>query len=94
MHQTVIDAWSGTQETEARRNGFSEFDLNNYKDQKDVYILAGIDDITLLLEDCMVTIGTFTASRFVGGIREKVEVIEMDPEVLAAFKASDFRSRK
>ena len=50
--------------------------LNPYKDQKDVYALGGIDEITVQLEDSLVTMGTITASRFVGGIRYKVEVLE------------------
>ena len=41
----VIDAWSGNQETEAGRNGTSEFVMIPYKDQKDTYILGGIDDV-------------------------------------------------
>ena len=54
----------------------AEFLLAPYKDQKDVYVLAGIDDIMLLLDDSMVKMGTITASRFVGGIRDKVEQME------------------
>eukprot|EP01052_Picozoa_sp_SAG31_P002976 SAG31_NODE_109_length_24587_cov_111.480848_7_plen_3254_part_00 len=54
----------------------AEFVLNPYKDQKDVYVLAGIDDIMLLLDDSMVKMGTITASRYVGGIRDKVETLE------------------
>jgi dynein heavy chain len=50
--------------------------LNPYKDQKDVYVLGGLDDIMLALDDSMVKMGQITASRFVGGIREKVEEIE------------------
>ena len=76
MLNTVIDAWSGNQDTEAGRNGTAEFIMVPYKDQKDTYILGGIDDITLQLEDSMVTMGTITSSRFVGGIRSKVEELE------------------
>ena len=65
MLQKVSDSWAET-----------EFVLNPYKEQKDVYALAGIDDITVQLEDSLVTMGTITASRFVGGIRDKVEVLE------------------
>ena len=65
MLQKVADSWAET-----------EFVLNPYKDQKDVYALGGIDEITVQLEDSLVTMGTITASRFVGGIRDKVEVLE------------------
>ena len=62
MLDQVIENWAKT-----------EFTLLPYKDAKDVYTLSGMEDIITLLEDSMVTMGTITASRFVGGIREKVE---------------------
>ena len=65
MLQKVTGAWSDT-----------EFVMKPYKDQKDAWILGEIDDITMQLEDSMVTMGQITASRFVGGIREKVEDME------------------
>ena len=65
MLQKVIDMWADT-----------EFTLLSYKEQKDVYILGAIDDVMVLVDDSMVTMGTITASRFVGGIREKVEQYE------------------
>ena len=63
--QNVSNAWAD-----------AEFVLLPYKDTKDVYVLSGIEDITLQLDDSLVTMGTITASRFVGGIRDKVEVLE------------------
>jgi dynein heavy chain len=65
MLDQVIASWAST-----------EFLMMPYKDQKDVYTLAGMDEIITLVEDSMVTMGTITASRFVGGIRGKVEVME------------------
>jgi dynein heavy chain len=66
MLQNVSQAWAD-----------SEFILTPYKETKDAFILSGIDDITVQLEDSLVTMGTITASRFVGGIRDKVEELEM-----------------
>lgn len=40
---------------------------------KEVYILGGIDDITIVLEDSQVNITTILGSRYVGRIRDKVE---------------------
>ena len=54
----------------------AEFQLNNFKDAKDVYILVGVDDVQALLDESMMTIGTILASRFVGGIRNEVEKME------------------
>jgi hypothetical protein len=54
----------------------AEFQLSNFKDSKDVFILSGIDEIQALLDDSMVTMGTILASRFVAGIRPEVEKME------------------
>ena len=68
----VTETWADT-----------EFVMNPYKDQKDTYILGGIDDIIAQLEDSMTTMGQITASRFVGGIREKVEDMETSLNVFS-----------
>jgi dynein heavy chain len=54
----------------------AEFQLSNFKDSKDVFILSGVDEIQALLDDSMVTMGTILASRFVAGIRPEVEKME------------------
>ena len=54
----------------------AEFTLNPFKEQKDVFILAGVDEIQALLDDSMVTMGTILSSRFVKGIRTEVEIME------------------
>ncbi len=54
----------------------AEFTLNPFKEQKDVFILAGIDEIQALLDDSMVSMGTILSSRFVKGIRPEVETME------------------
>lgn len=48
---------------------FTEFTINNYKELKDTYILGGVDEVLMVLEDCMVAVATISSSRFVGGIR-------------------------
>ena len=54
----------------------AEFQLANFKEQKDVYILTGVDDVQAMLDESMMTIGTILASRYVGGIRPEVEKME------------------
>ncbi|GFR44385.1 hypothetical protein Agub_g5605 [Astrephomene gubernaculifera] len=53
-----------------------EFNVIPYKESKDVFILGGIEDIQIALEDSMVTMSTILASRFVAGIRPEVEKVE------------------
>ena len=48
----------------------------SYKESKDTFILGGIEEVTLALEDSMVTMTTILSSRFVGGIRTEVEKVE------------------
>jgi len=48
----------------------------NHRNQKDLWILADIADIITLLEDHSVQVQTMMGSRFVQGIRDKVEVWE------------------
>lgn len=47
-----------------------------YKEQKDTYILGGVDEVMAVLEDSMVIVATISASRFVAGIRSEVERTE------------------
>ncbi|KAJ9505501.1 hypothetical protein QJQ45_023785, partial [Haematococcus lacustris] len=53
-----------------------EFSVVHYKDSKDTYILGGVDEVMVVLEDSMVAVGTISASRFVAGIRHEVEKTE------------------
>eukprot|EP00929_Paragymnodinium_shiwhaense_P066427 TRINITY_DN33321_c0_g4_i1.p1 TRINITY_DN33321_c0_g4~~TRINITY_DN33321_c0_g4_i1.p1 ORF type:complete len:3770 (+),score=1255.81 TRINITY_DN33321_c0_g4_i1:195-11312(+) len=50
-----------------------ELIVNPYKDSKDVFMLGSVEDITIALEDSLVTISTIAGSRFVGPIRGEVE---------------------
>lgn len=50
----------------------SEFEVNHFKEQKDVFILGGLDEIVTNLEDSLVTISTVMGSRFVAGIKDLV----------------------
>jgi len=52
--------------------------VNPYKDSKDVFILGSIEEITVALEDSLVTISTIAGSRFVGPIRDEVEQWQKD----------------
>ena len=56
-------------------SGWREFNftLNGYRDTKDVFILAGLDEVLMLLEDNQAGLQTMLASRFVMGIRDSVE---------------------
>eukprot|EP00930_Biecheleria_cincta_P027502 TRINITY_DN19311_c0_g1_i1.p1 TRINITY_DN19311_c0_g1~~TRINITY_DN19311_c0_g1_i1.p1 ORF type:complete len:4103 (-),score=885.99 TRINITY_DN19311_c0_g1_i1:122-12430(-) len=55
-----------------------ELIINPYKDTKDVFVLGSIEDITVALEDSLVTISTIAGSRFVGPIRGEVEQWQKD----------------
>ncbi|CAJ1374166.1 unnamed protein product [Effrenium voratum] len=55
-----------------------ELVINPYKDSKDVYVLGSIEDITVALEDSLVTISTIAGSRYVGPIRAEVEQWQKD----------------
>ena len=50
-----------------------EFILISYRDSKDVFILGGLDDILVLLEDNQVSLQTMMGSRFIVGVRHEVE---------------------
>ena len=51
----------------------SEFEVKNYKDVKDLYILGDTSEIIADLDDSLVTINTVLGSRYVGGIRDMVD---------------------
>jgi dynein heavy chain len=57
------------------KEGWDEciFILKSHREQKDVFIIAQIDEVMQQLEDDMVTLQTMLASRFVLGIKEEVE---------------------
>lgn len=50
-----------------------EFEVVTYKDRRDYFIIVEIDEITLLLDDSIVSINTILGSQYVGAIRESVE---------------------
>merc|ERR1719174_2317414 len=56
----------------------SDLTLMPYKEFKDVFILGGVDNIIVQLEDSLVSIGTIAGSRFVGPIRDEVEQWQKD----------------
>lgn len=58
----VEDSWKAT-----------EFVVLPYKDQKEVYILGGTDDIQVLLDESNINIQTISSSRHVGPIKSKVD---------------------
>jgi len=53
------------------------FQVVPYKESKDTFMLGGIEEISIALEDSMVTMSTIMSSRFVKGIRETVEKVEV-----------------
>ena len=50
-----------------------EFVVLPYKDQKDIYILGGTDEIQLLLDDSNINIATIASSRHVGPIKPRID---------------------
>jgi dynein heavy chain len=62
---TVIAAWDGML-----------LPIMNHRNQKDLWILADVADVITMIEDHSVTISTMMGSRFVVGIRDKIEVWE------------------
>eukprot|EP00755_Sulcionema_specki_P020771 Sspe_Gene.12750::Locus_4355_Transcript_2_2_Confidence_0.222_Length_4895::g.12750::m.12750/K10408/DNAH; dynein heavy chain, axonemal len=68
MLQTVQKRWQGV-----------EFTVNQYKEQKDTYVLGSVEDIMNHLEDSSVVIATIASNRFcTGGLKRRVEVWEND----------------
>lgn len=53
-----------------------ELPIMNHRNQKDLWILGDLQDVITLCEDHSVTIATMMGSRFIHGIREKVELWE------------------
>lgn len=49
------------------------FEVRNYREEQDLYILNSIEDISMLLEDNQVTLQTILSSRYVLGIKEQVD---------------------
>ena len=56
--------------------GDVSFQVVSYKESKDTFVLGGIEEIMVALEDSMVTMATIMSSRFVKGIRSEVEKVE------------------
>ena len=50
-----------------------EFEVANYKDRRDAFILIEVDEVILQLDDSLVSINTILGSQYVGAIREAVE---------------------
>ncbi|KAK3932091.1 Dynein heavy chain 6, axonemal [Frankliniella fusca] len=51
----------------------AELIVLNHRDQKDVFILGGLEDTFTLLEESMININTILSSRHVGPIKSRVE---------------------
>ena len=51
----------------------TKFEVLNYRNSNNVYILSSLDDIFTLLEDNQVTLQTMIGSRFIQGVRNDVE---------------------
>ena len=56
------DSWKST-----------EFPVIPFRDSKDVFILGGVDDIQVLLDDSQVNMATIAGSRYVGPIKARVD---------------------
>ena len=56
-------------------NTWSELDLRilTYKDSRDTFILGAVDDVTVALDESLVSVNMILGSRFVGPIREPVD---------------------
>jgi dynein heavy chain len=51
----------------------TEFGCKNYREQRKVFILSGLDEVFLALEDNQVTLQTMMGSRYIEGVRAEVE---------------------
>lgn len=64
----------------------TELSIVNHHDQKDVFVLAGTEELQVILDDSTVNINTIAASKFVGPIQTKVlewiELMELFNEML------------
>lgn len=54
----------------------TEFPCVPYRESKDVFILGGLDDVQVLLDDSQVNVSTIAGSRHVGPIKQRVEDIQ------------------
>jgi len=63
--------------------GELDFNLRNYRDNKHVFILGGLDDVFMLLEDNQVTLQTMMGSRYITGVRDDVEAWDKKLSVLS-----------
>ncbi|CAK9099898.1 Dynein axonemal heavy chain 6 (Axonemal beta dynein heavy chain 6) (Ciliary dynein heavy chain 6) [Durusdinium trenchii] len=70
-----------------------ELVINPYKDSKDVFVLGSIEDITVALEDSLVTISTIAGSRYVGPIRAEVRQKAMQSHAWSIFNAGDIKKQ-
>ena len=61
--EKIVAAWAST-----------EFTTRPYREQKHVYILGGLDEVMVQLEDHQVMLQTMLASRYISGVREQVEL--------------------
>jgi dynein heavy chain len=53
-----------------------ELPILAYRDSKDVFILGGLDEVQVLLDDSMVTISTIAGSRYCAPIKNRVDDME------------------
>ncbi|RHY32534.1 hypothetical protein DYB32_002465 [Aphanomyces invadans] len=51
-----------------------ELEVKPYKESKDVFVLGAVDEVLAALDDSIVTINTILGSRFIGAIRDEVDM--------------------
>ena len=66
------DSWKST-----------EFPCLPFRDSKDVFILGGVDDIQVLLDDSLVNMSTIAGSRYVGPIKGRVDDMQRQLSLFA-----------
>ena len=59
----VVDAWAVT-----------DFVIKSYREQKNVFVLGSLEEISVQLEDHQVTLQTMMGSRYIMGVRDAVEM--------------------
>lgn len=72
MLAKVVETWNDT-----------EMVILPYKDSKDVYILSGIDELQVLLDDSQITIATIKSSRHIGAIKNDLEKLDKQLSLFA-----------
>ena len=82
-HKDLISELSGTASGEAQieesldaiKSGWDEIEFTclSHRDQNDVFILGGLDEVFTLLEDNQVTLQTMMGSRYIMGVQDEVE---------------------